>query len=128
MGRADKKFCDDACRNAWNNRHRKTDPIWVKSIDQTLHRNRKLLEEMVPEDGKIRVTEKRLLDRGFNFQYFTHQVTTRKGTTYCFVYEYGFLPLDNGYIMLVRREDDGLMRQSSGLEEKPQEEHLSVAV
>ena len=106
--------------------HRKHLPLWVRSIDQTLHRNRKLLQEMVPEEGKIRVAEKKLLDRGFNFQYFTHQVNTRKGTVYYFVYEYGFLPLENGFIMLVRREEDGLMRQASGLEEKA--EDLAIAV
>jgi|LakMenEpi03Aug12_release.lakeMendotaPanAssembly.Ray.scaffolds.fasta_scaffold949650_1 hypothetical protein len=126
MGRTDKKYCDDTCRNAWNNIHRKQQPIWVRSIDQTLHRNRKLLEEVVPQEGKIRVMEKKLIDRGFNFQYFTHQVNTRKGTTYYFVYEFGFLPLDNGYIMVVRREDDGFMRQSSGLDEKTEE--FAVAV
>jgi len=131
MGRTDKKYCDDSCRNAFNNLHRKQYPIWERSIDHTLHRNRKLLAELVPEEGKVRVPEKKLIDRGFNFQYFTHQVNTKKGTTYFFVYEFGFLPLENGFIMLVRREDDGMMRQGNGLEEKSENEKsegLSIAV
>lgn len=105
-GRADKKFCDDQCRTTYNNQL-KADSILVRMINSTLRKNRKILETFVPAaEGKIKVSKKRLLDRGFNFTYFTHTYTTRLGTTYFFCYEFGYLPLESDYVMLVKRKDD----------------------
>jgi hypothetical protein len=36
--------------------------------------------------------------------YLPHLYTTQKGSSYRFVYEYGYLPLDNDFYMLVIRE------------------------
>lgn len=46
----------------------------------------------------------RLLDKGFDFEYITNLYTTKKGSTYYFVYDLGYLPLDNDYFMIVKRE------------------------
>ncbi len=46
----------------------------------------------------------RLLDKGFDFEYITNLYTTKKGSTYFFVYDLGYLPLDNDYYMIVKRE------------------------
>ncbi|NNF19709.1 MAG: hypothetical protein HKN61_07995, partial [Flavobacteriaceae bacterium] len=51
-----------------------------------------------------RTTKNRLLDMGFDFQYITNLYTTKKGAIYYFVYDLGYLPLDNDIFMIVKRE------------------------
>jgi predicted nucleic acid-binding Zn ribbon protein len=104
-GRADKKFCDDQCRTTYNN-NLKSEAIWVREINITLRRNRKIIEELIPiNDGKLKTTKVKLTDKGFNFTYHTHTYTTKAGATYIFCYEYGYLPLEGDLVMLVKREN-----------------------
>lgn len=106
QGRADKKFCDDQCRTNYNNRL-KTDTTHMRNINNTLRKNRKIMEETInPMEGKAKLSRKKLLDKGFNFTYHTHTYTTKAGATYFFCYEYGYLPLDNDYFMLVKRKEE----------------------
>ncbi len=105
-GRIDKKFCDDQCRTAYNNRL-KSDTTFMRNVNNTLRKNRKVLEELIPtEENKSKASRRRLEDKGFNFSYHTHTYTTKVGTTYYFCYEYGYLPLENDYYMLVKRSED----------------------
>lgn len=105
-GRADKKFCNDQCRNNYNNRQNGDANAYVRSVTNVLRRNRRILEELIPpEEGKIRLSGKRLQDKGYNFTYHTHTYTTKAGATYVFCYEYGYLPLENDYYMLVKKSE-----------------------
>ena len=105
QGRSDKKFCDDQCRTTYNNQF-KTEPKIVKDINTQLKRNRKILEEFVPpETGKINVSQQKLIDKGFNFSYHTHLYKTKTGTVYTFIYDYGWLKLDEQLYMLVKRKE-----------------------
>jgi hypothetical protein len=104
-GRADKKFCDDQCRTAYNNAL-KVDSDMVKTINNVLRKNRKILEETIPaSDGKIKLHRNKLIDKGFSFNYHTHTYTTKAGAIYIFCYEYGYLLLEGDYVMLVKRND-----------------------
>ncbi len=104
-GRTDKKFCDDLCRTTFNN-HRKTDTQQVRNINSMLRKNRKVLEALTPDtEGKVRTTKRKLQDKGFFFGYHTHTYTTRNGNTYYFCYEYGFLPIDNDHVVLIKRTE-----------------------
>lgn len=38
----------------------------------------------------------------FNFKYHTHTHTTLKGTFYNLCYDFGYLPIENDYIMVVK--------------------------
>jgi hypothetical protein len=105
-GRIDKKFCDDQCRTAYNNSI-KTDSAIIKNINSTLRKNRKLMEDLTPmPEGKTKVARKKLEEKGFNFTYHTHTYTTKTGATYYFCYEYGYLPLEKDYFMLVKRKEE----------------------
>jgi hypothetical protein len=105
-GRADKKFCDDQCRTTFNNQQ-KAEPPFVKEITSALKKNRRIMEGLIPVDtGKIKVSQQKLLAKGFNFAYHTHTYTTKVGTHYTFCYEYGYLKIDNDYYMLVKRITD----------------------
>lgn len=107
-GRIDKKFCDDQCRTQFNNRANSDNSALVKKINAVLKKNRKILEQLieVSKDGKINVSEKKILDKGFNFSYHTHIYKTKAGATYYFCYEYGYLPLDHDIYMVVKRKED----------------------
>jgi hypothetical protein len=43
---------------------------------------------------------------GFHFQYHTHTYTNQKGNTYFFCYDQGWLPLDQEWLLLVRRKHE----------------------
>jgi len=103
-GRVDKKFCSDYCRNAYNNKLNKDSKNLVRNINNRLRKNYRILDSFSLVDGKTRTTKTRLLDKGFDFEYLTNLYTTKKGTTYYFVYDLGYLPLDNDYYMIVKRE------------------------
>ncbi|MCM5661999.1 hypothetical protein [Galbibacter mesophilus] len=103
VGRADKKFCSDYCRNAYNNKLNKDSKNLIRNINNRLRKNYRILEKLNPND-KTKTTKTRLMDLGFDFEYITNTYTTKKGTTYYFLYDLGYLPLDNDFYMLVRRE------------------------
>jgi len=103
-GRADKKFCSDYCRNAYNNNLNKDSTNLVRNINNRLRKNYRILNGFPLKEGKTRTSKKRLLDKGFDFEYITNIYTTKKGSTYFFVYDLGYLPLDNDYYMIVKRE------------------------
>lgn len=103
-GRSDKKFCSDACRNAHHNKLKCTSGNHcIRRINGILARNRNIMEALNP-DGKTSIHANRLLKKGFDFGYYTHQYITRAGTAYYFCYDQGYLPLDNGFYMLVSRK------------------------
>lgn len=103
-GRVDKKYCSDYCRNAYNNKLNKDSKNLVRNINNRLRKNYRVLDSFTLKDGKTRTTKTRLMDKGFDFDYITNLYTTKKGTTYYFVYDLGYLPLDNDYFMIVKRE------------------------
>jgi len=103
-GRRDKKFCDDQCRNSHNNKLSIDGSPEVRHINGILKKNRKTLEDLLPPDGKINVSGKRLRDLGFDFNYFTHLYTTKTGSVYRYCYEFAYLALDNDFFLLVKRE------------------------
>ncbi|GGD48005.1 hypothetical protein GCM10011361_13480 [Muriicola marianensis] len=103
-GRTDKKFCADYCRNAFNNKLNKDSRNLVRNINNRLRKNYRILESVFLEGGKARIPKNRLLDKGFHFEHITNLYTTKKGNTYFFVYDLGYLPLGNDYYMIVKRE------------------------
>jgi hypothetical protein len=105
-GRADKKFCDDQCRTSYNNQL-KADTTHMRNINNALRKNRKIIESLIdPIEGKSKTTRQKLLDKGFSFTYHTHTYTTKAGATYVFCYEFGYLPLEHDYFMLVKRKEE----------------------
>jgi hypothetical protein len=104
VGRADKKFCNDQCRNNFNNKANSDTNSVMRNINNILRKNRRIMEELAcNEEGKAKSTGKKLKEKGFNFNYYTHTYRTKTGNTYLFCYEYGYLPLDNDFYMVVKR-------------------------
>lgn len=103
-GRRDKKFCDDQCRNNYNNKQLGELPAEVKNINLILRKNRRILEELLPPEGMTKVPAKTLLTKGFDLTYHTHLYTTKAGSVYHYCYEFGYLPIEGDYYLIVKRE------------------------
>jgi len=107
IGRADKKFCSDQCRNTYNNRLNTEASNTVRNINNILRKNRRILQELNKQSGKTMVTKDTLLSSGFNFTYHTHTYTTKKGDVYQFCYEQGYLYIeDKDLFLLVTNKDN----------------------
>lgn len=102
IGRADKKFCSDSCRNAHNNSQNKDTKNIMRNVNNRLRKNYRILEALNPED-KTKVPKSKLDAAGFDFTYFTSIYTTKAGTVYYFIYDQGYLPLDGDFYALVKR-------------------------
>jgi predicted nucleic acid-binding Zn ribbon protein len=108
-GRIDKKFCDDNCRNSYNNlqKAKGSHSIYVRNINNTLLKNRKVLESILPVGEETAKANKEKLQRlGFQFKYLTHSYTTKTGKTYHYCYDYGYLPLENEWYLIVKRKEE----------------------
>lgn len=103
VGRVDKKFCSDSCRNNYNNRLNSDTNNLVRNINNILRKNRRIIEQCTPT-GKAKVHRDKLAAAGFNFNYFTHTYTTKTGNVYKFCYEYGYLLLEDGFVALVKSD------------------------
>jgi hypothetical protein len=107
-GRLDKKFCDEACRNVYNNKLNSDSNTYVRNLTNILRRNRRLLEESLqPNEEMTKIPRVKLLEKGFQFKYLTHTYTNKKGNTYYFCFEYGYLPLEGDWLLIVKRKEEG---------------------
>ena len=105
-GRTDKKFCDDYCRNNYNNQLKSATTNLVRNINNALGKNRRILENFLGKEEMIKTTKDKLLEKGFQFKYITHTYTNKKGNVYFFCYDIGYLPLENDWYLLVKRKEE----------------------
>ncbi len=104
IGRIDKRFCSDQCRNSFNNRLNSDVTNYVRNINNALRKNRRILMELNPE-GKTRMSRDRLLSKGFDFGHYTSSYTTKDGAQYFYCYEQGYLPIEKDYYLLVVKKE-----------------------
>ncbi len=103
VGREDKKFCSDGCRNAYNNKINKDSTNFMRNVNNKLRKNYRILSALNIE-GKSKTTKSKLLSKGFDFEFFTNILETKTGNTYYFVYDQGHRVLEDEYYMLVKKE------------------------
>ena len=103
VGREDKKFCSDGCRNAYNNKMNKDHTNLMRNINNKLRKNYRILTELNPEE-KTKTTKNKLISQGFDFDLITSVYTTKTGNTYYFVYDQGYMAVDNEGYVLVKKE------------------------
>lgn len=104
FGRSDKKFCNDACRNAYNNKQNKDSMNLMRNINNKLRKNYRILSENKFIDGKFKTTKNKLSAEGFNFEYFTNLKIYKNGSEYRFIYDIGYKLLEDDWILLVKKE------------------------
>ena len=109
-GRVDKKFCDDYCRNKFNNLRRLETNSLIRKVNRILQRNRSILESAIPNGEKMRRTTRlNLADKGFRFNHYTHAHRNKKGQVYHYCYDYGWLDLDRENCIVVKNRDQSAM-------------------
>lgn len=102
-GRADKLFCNDSCRSAFNNKKNREllDPL--KAINRVLVKNRKILKEAFEHSGGNQtVPLRRLENKGFIFSFYTHIEEPFSGTCYRYCYDFGYADAKNGEILIAK--------------------------
>jgi hypothetical protein len=104
-GRSDKKFCDDYCRNSYNNNKNAYSNHYTRNINNALKKNRRVLEGLLAREKMVKVQQEKLERSGFQFKYHTHTYTNKNGGVYHFCYEYGYLVLESGWYLLVKRKE-----------------------
>ena len=98
-GPSDKRFCGDQCRNVYNKREHKRN---ICRVNRRLLQNYRILKKL-NKGNKAKVTHKKLIDEAFSFSHITSIYRTKAGKTYYFVYDQGYLPIDNDWYVLVKR-------------------------
>lgn len=102
-GRADKVFCNDACRSAFNNRRNREQLDPLKSINRVLVKNRRILKEVYElSGGQSTIPIRRLENKGFLFNFFTHTEEPNKGNCYRYCYDFGYAEAKNGELMITK--------------------------
>jgi hypothetical protein len=105
-GRADKKFCNDYCRNAHHNRLNGDGNNFIRNINLSLRRNRRILESLLsPTKQIIKTSRRSLQNKGFSFRYFTHSYTNRKNNRFQFCYEYGYRVVGKEQVVVIRKKN-----------------------
>ncbi len=108
-GRIDKKFCDDYCRNNYNNQQKakSNHSAFVRDINNALLKNRKILESLKGDkEEHVKVNKEKLLGLGFSFKYLTHTFKNKEGKIYFWCYDYGYLPLDHDWFLIVKTKEE----------------------
>lgn len=100
IGRADKKFCGDICRNAYNNRISGETNNEMRKVILALKKNRRILDELY-SSGKKKVSKKMLIERGYDFERLTHFYANKKNQFYRFCFDYGFVEFEDGHLFIV---------------------------
>lgn len=104
IGRVDKKFCSDQCRNTYNNEKYSMNNTLIQKVNRVLKKNYSVLESL-NKSGKTKVNRSKLLQEGFDFNYFTSIYKTQKGGIYYYCYDQGYLSLSDDLYLLIKRED-----------------------
>lgn len=104
-GRSDKKFCSDYCRNSFNSRLDVETRNLLRNTNNRLRRNYKVLTQL-NTSGKTKVSRMKLYDHNFDFHFFTSIYITKTGSIYYYVYDQGYLELENDYYLLIRKNID----------------------
>ena len=102
-GREDKKFCNDVCRTAYNNRRRKepasgenTNAAGVSpeenfnKVNSIIRRNRDIIHDLVINQKINSMYKHDLIGYGFNFKYITSSYDDPEAGYYRFCYEWGY--------------------------------------
>jgi len=103
IGRADRKFCNELCKNEYHNAEKLKAREEIASIDLALRRNRRLLKKVLGGKTEEIIGRETLEKMGFNFEYHTHHVRSKvKGYEYIFCYNYGYRDAGAGNVKVVK--------------------------
>ena len=105
VGRSDKRFCSQSCKNNHNHSQRAATRSAVREIDTYLHRNREILQMLFEgtKETKIEVDRLVLVRAGFRFNYCTGVYVNKEGKMYYYVYDFAWMEFSSQVIMLIKK-------------------------
>jgi hypothetical protein len=103
-GRTDKKFCDDYCRNSYNNSRKMINNSEVRMVNNALAKNRKILEGISNELSSkyLKIKKENLLDLGYSFKYQTQMKNYTSGLCVLFCYDYYYFDLNRDWMIVAK--------------------------
>jgi predicted nucleic acid-binding Zn ribbon protein len=108
-GRLDKKYCDDYCRNMYNNQTKRADEKQIQQVNSIIRKNRRILKTLCPV-GKATVRKEVLDAMGYNYRYFSglYRSSAPRSIAYFICYDYAFSPVNEKGIdkaLIVQKQD-----------------------
>ena len=103
LGRSDRRFCSDYCRNMFNNNVNKDVTNLMRNVNNALRKNYKILLELNPGET-AKTTRAVLKKKKFDFDVYTSVLNAKTGNTYYFVYDKGYLEGENNNFLLLNKE------------------------
>ena len=101
-GRTDKKFCSDYCRNAYHNRLNRDSNNLVRTVNNRLRRNYRILRHIAATPGSGPIQRALLAGHGFDFDSITRiKPSHPAGPCYC-IYDLGYVPLGEDRFKIVK--------------------------
>ena len=108
-GRLDKKYCNDYCRNSYNNQIKRASDQQIQKVNSLIRKNRRILKTLCPA-GKARVSKELLDSMGYNYRFFSgiYWSPAPNKLVYFICYDYAFSPLNEegkNIALIVCKED-----------------------
>ncbi len=105
-GRRDRIFCNAGCKNKYHNTQLYNEQQEIKRIQLVLKKNRRILKKLIVRKDRDQIPRESLLKEGFEFDYHTHQVTSKiKSNLYIFCFDYGYCQMNDNKYKLVKAFD-----------------------
>jgi len=103
IGRADKKFCSDECRAAFNDRIYRERRKEISRINRILIKNYSILKGCF-ERGDVLVSPLDLIGQGFHFEYFTsiHDICMENDSVWVGCYSFSYTVNEDGTVKIRR--------------------------
>ena len=89
VGRSDKRFCDDACRNNYGYQRNKSGNVAINRVNKSLLHNRNVLKSIAKCGRKV-VKRQFLVEKDFDFEVITGIYKTYKDQEYMMLYDYAY--------------------------------------
>ena len=102
VGRSDKKYCSDACRNSFNNQLQSDLGKEIRKTNRILRKNREILDKYILL-GMKKVSLFSLISEGFVLTYFTNLHKKMTGEEVYFCYDLGYQLADNEVVHIISK-------------------------
>ena len=103
VGRKDRLFCNEICKNRYHNEQIYEEQQEVKRIQLILKKNRRILKKMFTRKDRDLIAKERLLKEGYEFDYHTHFVISKtKQYPYTFCFDYGYRKVNEELFKVVK--------------------------
>jgi len=107
FGRSDKQFCSVACKNAYHNLERRQTIEY--RVDTELHRNRAILQKLMPTDSPALAWPRELLEQhGFRFDLCTGMRPGPGSGTIHVVYDFEWHDAGDRQVIVLRVEPEDM--------------------